>query len=114
MNNPWTKILKQAHSKTIVLESDKEIIDTFNEDPKRKLEHKIHLELLPEPFLGHPNASVILLNLNPGFNENDKLFHKNNTYFKDQSLKNLTHKSNYPFYLLDEKLKESPGYIWLN
>ncbi len=37
--------------------------------------HRLHLELLPEPFLGRPDAPVILLNLNPGFNDEDILAH---------------------------------------
>jgi hypothetical protein len=112
MKNPWEEIAQKSTSGSFVLESDKAIIDAFNNASNRLDNHKIHLELLPEPFLGNPNAGVVLLNLNPGFNNKDEKFHTRDNYFQKQSLMNLIHHSNCPFYLLDEKLKDSPGYIW--
>lgn len=111
MNNPW-KNLNEAPP--FVLESDRQIIEDHNNNSKADENHKIHTELYPEPFLGNPNADVVLLNLNPGFSPDDSRFHLSNEYFIQQATKNLLHKSDHGFYLLDEKINEAPGYKWWN
>lgn len=111
MNNPWENL---NEAPPFVLESDKQIIEAHNNNPKTNDDHIIQTELYPEPFLGNPNADVVLLNLNPGFSHDDCRFHKSNEYFIQQARKNLLHKSDYGFYLLDEGINEAPGYKWWN
>lgn len=111
VNNPWENL---NEAPPFVLESDKQIIEAHNNNPKTNEDHKIHTELYPEPFLGNPNADVVLLNLNPGFSHDDCRFHKSNEYFIQQARKNLRHKSDYGFYLLDEAINDAPGYKWWN
>lgn len=109
MNKPWTKL---NPTPPFVLESDRQIIDEYNSNPRTCKNHKIQTELYPEPFLGKPNVNVILLNLNPGFSDDDAEFHQRNDYFIEQARKNLTHQSDYGFYLLDPRINKSPGYNW--
>lgn len=110
-NNPWESL---NNNRPFVLASDIQIIEDHNNNPKTNENHKIHTELYPEPFLGNPDADVVLLNLNPGFSPDDSNFHQSNEYFIQQARKNLLHKSDHGFYLLDEKIKEAPGYTWWN
>jgi hypothetical protein len=70
MDNPWRNLSREQ---PFVLEGDKSRILLFNN--KVKDEHKIHLELLPEPYLGNPESEIVLLNLNPGFSIDDFKFH---------------------------------------
>lgn len=106
MDNPWTALPLEP---PYVLESDVEAVRAFNDGA---LEPRvIHLELIPEPFLGVPDAPVVLLNLNPGFTDDDLSWHED-PEFKAQSLANLAHRASpYPFYLLNPDLR-APGVRW--
>jgi hypothetical protein len=46
-------------------------VDAFNAHARD--EHRIHTDVLPEPFLGRKDAPIVLLNLNPGFDERANL-----------------------------------------
>jgi hypothetical protein len=108
VNNPW---LTLPTNSPFVLKADQQRILGFNS--KAKPEHFIHLELLPEPYLGNPSAPIILLNLNPGFSTEDICYHHGNDYFVQTSRADLLHESlEYPFYLLDPKNHASPGSAW--
>lgn len=79
---------------------------------RRRKHHVVHLEIVPEPYLGNPNAAVILLNLNPGFVEDDRSVHLQ-PLFNRAARANLLHcHPNWPFYLLDPSLPASPGRDW--
>jgi hypothetical protein len=70
------------------------------------------LDVLPEPFIGLPDASVVLLNLNPGFSEEEVAYHHLDEYFRSAALANLSHAPQpYPFYFLDPAVS-SPGHRW--
>ena len=107
-DNPWTKLPSGGQ---YVLEQDRGDIEAFNKKHHGNSDKEIHLELFPEPYLGDPKAPVVLLNLNPGFDEHDPEAHQNAAFAK-QSRRNLRHQAAYPFYLLDPKLKFAPGYHW--
>lgn len=64
MENPWKHLPGQP---PYVLPADAPAISSFNQGVSD--EHQIRLELLPEPYLGDPDAPIILLSLNPGFSE---------------------------------------------
>lgn len=71
-----------------------------------------HLEVLPIPYLGYPEtAEVYLLNANLGFKHQD-LELRNNPYYVKQKRRSLMHKSDYEFFLLDPKFKDTFGYEW--
>jgi hypothetical protein len=65
------------------------------------------LDILPEPFLGRPDAPLVLLNLNPGYKPADRDRHRD-PIFAARSRGNLIHSNaEYPFYLLDPELTTS-------
>jgi hypothetical protein len=69
------------------------------------------LELLPEPFLGSPDAPVVLLALNSGYNDGDRLRHQQPA-FVERSRSNLLHcPADYPFYPLDPNIPTSGWWI---
>lgn len=108
MQNPWIAL---PEKQPFVLPEDAPSLQTFN--GVAKAEYSIHLELLPEPYLGSPKARIFLLNLNPGFNEDDATFHHGHAYFIQTSRANLLHEQlDYPFYLLDPQNLASPGSQW--
>jgi len=107
MNNPWTQL---APRPPYVLPSELPVITTYNHRVSEI--HQIHTNVLPEPFLGDPLAPIVLLNLNPGFSDRDPALHAD-PQFQELSLGNLMHqRAEYPFYLLDPRLADTPGANW--
>jgi hypothetical protein len=105
MNNPWVQL---PHIEPFVLKEDRPSIQSFNQSADEL--HQIHLELLPEPFIGDPNAPVVLLNLNPGYNVRDIRFHQSDEYFIRSLRNNLEQRTQeYPFYPLDPRNGASPA-----
>jgi len=110
MKNPWEEICLQKG--TYVLQQDYPELQKFNDRLADHSERKIHFEYLPEPFLGDPDAPIVLLNLNPGYDVSDLVWH-NKQLFRELSCRNLRHeKTEYPFYLLDPRLEGSGGSSW--
>jgi len=108
VENPWHQL--PSHP-LYVLSEDREILETFNYHARP--EHQIHLELLPEPFIGDPTAPIILLNLNPGFSDQDILYHQGNVAFAEANRATLTQsRQEYPFYLLDPRFHDASGSRW--
>lgn len=106
ISNPWLDLSETA---PFALASDVEAIARFNN--RAGTNTSIHLELLPEPFLGDPAAPVVLLGLNPGYSPED-LVHHGSPDFVSLSRQNLRHEHNqYPFYLLNPDIT-APGRLW--
>jgi len=105
MENPW---LNLPLSEEFVLECDRAIVETFNQTARP--EHQLRLDAFPGPFLGHPQAPVVLLTLNPGFSEQDIVAPRNNM---DWNRKCLRHEQmEYPFFLLDPLIAGLEGPKW--
>jgi hypothetical protein len=93
-----------------VLECDREKVSAYNEKQGRNPAHLLRLEYLPEPFLGAPEAPVVLLSNNPGYGKRAHL--KLSDEFRVRMRCNLRHgPSNHPFLYLDPALKEV-GHWW--
>jgi|GEM_PF-658167 len=108
-DNPWRRLPRRA---PFLLPEDKDIVCEFNESAND--DFKVHPELLPEPFLGCPEAPVVLLNLNPGYSPNDLANHTDPA-FATGARNNLLHKpASFPFYLLDPDNHCALGYEWWN
>ena len=62
--NPWMELPSRA---PYVLSSDRPFVEAFNKhaDEAKRLD----LNLLPEPFIGNRSAPLVVLGLNPGWNE---------------------------------------------
>jgi hypothetical protein len=105
--NPWVDVPRQP---PYVLPCDSEAIRQYNDrhsdDP-----HHLHLNVLPEPFIGGRTAPVVLLNLNPGFDDRDPEDHAHED-FQALLRANYEHRdSEFPFYSLDPRF-ENGGRRW--
>jgi len=90
-----------ASKKCSALKCDKPFIEAFNNNLAiGKANHIIRLDVIPEPFLGNPNADVIYLSLNPGYKEEEVKFHKQRD-FREKLLKTIKKPENH-FYLANE------------
>jgi len=104
--NPW---LELSTSPPYVMPEDAAAIEAFNR--VADVRHRVDLTLLPEPFLGRPDAPLVVLGLNPGWNPADAAVHADAT-FSRRSRQNLEQaESAFPFYLLDPSL-DAPGHRW--
>jgi hypothetical protein len=106
MRNPW---LDLPHDTPFVLPDDMAVVEAFNTTAKDA--GHIHGELLPEPFVGDPQAPIVLLGLNPGFSPKDVTHHSDPT-FANLLRMNLQHSpAAFPFYLLSPQIS-APGQKW--
>jgi hypothetical protein len=105
--NPWWEVPTQP---PYVLPCDSELVRRYNE--KHSVEkYRLHLNVLPEPFIGTENAPVVLLNLNPGFDDRDPVDHMRGE-FQNLLRNNYRHCcSEFPFYSLDPRF-ENGGRKW--
>ena len=104
--NPWIDLPASA---PYVAVGDLELIERFNATAKPEL--FVHLEHHPEPFLGRPDAPVVVLGLNPGYlPECDRWY--GDAAFAARARANLVHGAlEFPFYLLDPS-QPAPGHHW--
>lgn len=109
MDNPWPQLPIDAPH---VLPSDRCIVEKFNARNADK-HFIVQTQLLPEPFIGDPNARVYLLNLNPGYTPGeDDEWHADPAY-RTAIIDNLSHRpAEFPLYFLDPRLKDAPGSKW--
>jgi hypothetical protein len=104
VRNPWKNLPSRP---PYILADELDSLKEFNSSPKTKEDERVQLNLLPEPFLGRPDAPVVLLNLNPGFNTRNDHRQHGNAFFAERSRTNLLHGSaDYPFYLLDPGIED--------
>ena len=80
-------------SEPYVLAEDEQIILAYNQALREKYreDREIHLEVFPEPYAGNPQASIILLNLNPGYYPRNKVFGQGTADFRRMWRANLAH-----------------------
>jgi hypothetical protein len=107
IRNPWLGLPQEP---PYVLEGDISSLDEF--DNKVKPEFQVHRELLPEPFIGNvQDASVVLLNMNPAYEEAERTFHLDPA-FRSIARANLAQAPlPHPFYFLDPSGR-SPGHLY--
>jgi hypothetical protein len=106
--NPWHRLPDQPE---YVLPEDKEQVLAFNQKKKKDHPHFLHLDLIPEPFVGRPDAPVLLLANNPGVSGDDTKHCKQKPKFTALMRENLLHRVNgdYPFLYLDPELDIAPA-----
>jgi hypothetical protein len=108
--NPWKDLPDQP---LFVLDADRAIINAHNKQFEESSSYYVHISVLPEPFLGRPDAPVVLLNLNPGWNEEKDPSNHSRPEFIKRNRENLLHvSSEYPFYLLDPSLRPNRTEWW--
>jgi hypothetical protein len=106
--NPWIQLPAVP---PYVPEIDRPVVDEYND--RVGDDHRLQVQLVPEPYIGRPDAPVVLLGSNAGFTEQDSVAHED-AYARRLSLANLLHGDlDYPFFHLDPALSEcSPGHKW--
>lgn len=105
--NPWVDVPREP---PYVLPCELETIQRYNErHPDER--HRVQLNVLPEPFIGGKTAPVVLLNLNPGFDDGDPEDHEREE-FQALLRANYEHRdSEFPFYSLNPRF-ENGGRRW--
>lgn len=107
MHNPWLSLSK---THPFVLPSDLADIEQFNLTANDA--HRIHTDVFPEPYIGTPDAPIVLLALNPGYCEQDKIV-QTQPDFAEAYWKSLRFEPQpYPFYYLDPRFHHTPGSRW--
>ena len=96
IDNPWLQLTSKS---PFVLEIDREQVEAYNAKLSKGDSRYVRLDLIPEPFVGNPKAPVVLLGLNPGYDDSDDEFYRQN---EAACRLNLAHApQQYPFYLLN-------------
>jgi len=108
VKNPWLELPRKA---PYVLTSDRDCIEHYNAfaNPERIID----TALVPEPFIGNPiSATVVLLNLNPGWAPGDPRAHAD-PGFRAAIFRNLRHEAQeYSFFPLNPKFEWTPCANW--
>lgn len=104
-NNPW-----------LDLPSEPPYIATVDTDVLLKVGKRadgLRFDVLPDPYLGDMNqAEIVVLPLNPGFEDADLLVNMQRDEYVTQNRLSLKLKSSPPFYFLNPELMYSGGYRW--
>lgn len=108
MNNPWHELPDKP---PFVLREDEEKIRDFNAKVDKRYRLRID-EILPEPFVGDPNAPVVILGNNPGFKP-ARVCYKLERRFVQRLRDNLQHKpSDCPFVFFAPDIDDSHKTWW--
>jgi hypothetical protein len=112
MHNPWEKLVKSDQN-TYVLDEDYAMLMTHNKSKSISSRDKFALDLEPQPFTGHKDASIIILNTNPGYSPQD-YDTLQNEYFYKHAYNNLLHITDpeYPFFMLSPEICDTLTYKW--
>lgn len=106
MQNPWGAL---PNAVPYVLASDASLLQSFN--ARAAPNHRYDTSLLPEPFFGAVNATVVVLNLNPGWSPDDAAVHAQ-PEFAAKSRRSMAHELKpYPFLHL-QPTGVTPGGTW--
>ena len=104
LTNPWHRLPDRP---PYVLPEDLERVSEFNR--RAKPEAYLHLSLIPEPFLGLPDAPIVLLGLNPGYSWTIQPI---TSIRRSASVRTIwPSESRYPFFLLDPTIT-APGAVY--
>ena len=109
MENPWIQLPDKP---PYVLEHDADLVLTFNRRVGLDENHRLQLELFPEPYLGDPSAPVVLLNSNPAFRDGAIERHRDPAYSR-LIRKCLRHDDlSYPFFPIDPEVVGEGHAYW--
>ena len=94
IENPWRHFTTEETD--FVLEMDREAVRAYKDGLERRSredrkKYTLHTELLPTPFIGDPEAPIVLLSANPGFKLSDREDYRDQD-FRTAAIENLTHK----------------------
>lgn len=107
--NPWKEF---EYSDYMVHALDKDAFTAHNQVAGKNF--KFIPFLTPEPWIGNPDASVVLLLANPGATKENIAGQREENPFREKlSIANLRDEQlDYPHYFLDPRLETDPGGKW--
>ena len=103
--NPWSAL---PYTSPFVLKEDEPFVRAFNQDASAQ--HRLNLDLLPEPFFGNRSAPVVVLLLNPGIGPNTTLHHRNEAFAASIRADIASTNPRQHFHLTDST--NGPGFHW--
>jgi hypothetical protein len=113
--NPWHNL---PAAQPFVLKIDEEKVVAFNEKQSTKphRNHFLHLDLIPEPFVGRPDAPVVLLGNNPGVANKEPPPYRKEPAFINRMRNNLKHQlsDDFPFLYFDPEIIPPDRKWWQN
>lgn len=116
IDNPWKHIDFNVEKNRIVAEEDKDCIENLlktDKYAKLKEKYKLKLDVYPQHFVGDiENARILILSLNPGYNENYKETYNKNIDYQEE-IKNNLQLTSRRFYAFDFPTEKELGY-WSN
>jgi len=116
-SNPWLSL--EAGNLPYCTPEDLPFIQAHNArlasryNPEKARDYHLPLDVFPEPYLGHPDAPILLLNLNPGYKDGDAAVHARQPIMNLCSA-NLRHTlpAECPFYPLHPRYVLNGGSRW--
>lgn len=105
--NPWELLPLRA---PFVLGEDRTAVIAFNQKAVDRV--RLHLELLPEPYVGSLTAPVIVLTLNPGYNAADRAVHQRASFRALVRACHLQQPAPYPNYYLNPSVTGGGAAWW--
>ena len=108
--NPWGDL---SDDPPFVLPMDQKAIEAYEREPavaKARRRYSLHTELLPVPFIGNPQAQLVILALNPGYADAD-IEDFAVPAFRRAVLLNLTHGADrFAFFTIDPTFSATSTY----
>jgi hypothetical protein len=102
--SPWMAL----NDKPYVLAEDRADIDSFNSKLTADSPYRVEVDVVPEPFIGSPNAPIWLLNLNPGFAPRNLLQKQHIVEMQKKSARLEAS----DFWFIDPQFSDADGYKW--
>lgn len=109
MENPWADLPDTA---PYVLPADRERVLAFNDRHGGSPADRLHLQILPEPYIGRIDAPIVLLKLSPGYLPEKRRFTEDPRCREVWRLNALHEPLDYPFYPLDPFLAWTATARW--
>src|SRR5436853_436193 len=94
--NPWSRLPDKP---PFVLPEDRDKVLAFNfkECLRGNQSHVLNLDLIPEPFVGRPDAPLVLLGNNPGVSNQETACYRRESAYANEMRNNLLHRpANFP------------------
>jgi hypothetical protein len=99
-DNPWHRL---PTTPPYFLSEDRERVEALNANFPEHHRCRLDLDIIPEPFVGRPDAPVVILGNNPGIKSPQTAEYRRRPAFIERMRNNLLHRldDDYPFFFLD-------------
>lgn len=95
---------------TFLLDVDRAVVEAHNSSAQRQ--HQFRLDMVPEPYMGRPDAPVVVLTGNPRFRPDDLEAHARADVQQRLLACVRREELDYPLVWLDPQLADTPGAAW--